>query len=75
MDVFDAEKKPGYAVGLQLVVLDPKGVKISDHENEWYGFDRNGANTMAMGIANAVEAVINKFREEQEGGTPGPRKR
>ena len=67
-DVFDSAKRPGFVVGIQLVVTDEKGEKISDTDTEWYGFDRNMANQVAMDMLGAITGVINGYRAELEKG-------
>ena len=61
MSTLDAGKKAGWAVGAQIVVVDENGVKVSDTESEWYGFEREMANGMAMALLDGVEAVIQSF--------------
>ena len=73
VDIFDAAKKQGFSVGIQIVAADEKGERISDTDSEWYGFDRSQANDFTMALIGAVEGVVNKFRENVE--KAGGRKR
>ena len=63
MDIFEANEKAGCAVGLRLVVTDENGEKISGGKDMWYGFERAMANQFAIDVVEAVEGVIESYRE------------
>jgi len=70
MSVFDASRKPGYGLGLAIIVTDDNGNQISTERMEALGFDNATVDIARLDVKDALEALVVKWRklkvEDQE---------
>lgn len=63
MSVFDAEKKPGYGLGLSIIVTDENGNQISAEHLEAMGFDNAMVDIARVQVKDALEALVVEWRK------------
>ena len=66
-DIFDAPRKKGYGVGVQVIVVDDAGAQISSTEHEMYGFSNPDADAVGDDLVGLVKQRVQEYGEMKAG--------
>lgn len=69
-DIFEAPKKTGFGVGIEIIVTDNEGNRVSSETIAAYGFDNPAADTARTQIKEAIENLVEEWKQRKYGGPP-----
>ncbi len=66
-DCFDLPVKPGFTVGVKIIVVSGEGVRLSGTTHEIHGADNSQADQVAADLLEQVKKRVQQYSEFKSG--------